>query len=103
MSTCQNCQSDKLAQISAKCSDMFFIQVDNEELRDYVPYNIGIGGGDYVKFTYCLNCGQIQNLDEKFPVPQETIDEIFCSVDWANEDDLEKSLKGLRQDLGINE
>lgn len=33
----------------------------------YVPDDIGIGEyGDYMRFTYCLDCGQIQG---KFPLP----------------------------------
>jgi hypothetical protein len=31
----------------------------------YVPSKMGIGGGDYMEFSYCLDCGQIQG---KFPV-----------------------------------
>lgn len=100
---CQKCQSTRIAQASGKCSDMFFIRVGDNELNDYVPYNIGIGGGDYVQFSYCLDCGQIQNTENQFPVKKETIDEIFHIEDWAEEDNLDKSLKGLRQDLGIDE
>jgi hypothetical protein len=32
--------------------------------RGYVPDDMGIGGGDYVEFDYCLQCGQIQG---RFP------------------------------------
>lgn len=35
------------------------------DLNDYVPDDIGIGGGDYVEFSYCLDCGMIQG---DFPV-----------------------------------
>jgi hypothetical protein len=28
---------------------------------------MGIGGGDYVAFSYCLDCGQIQG---DFPLPE---------------------------------
>jgi hypothetical protein len=72
---CSNCHSPRLAYISAKCSDLFFIKVNNDEKHDYVPYNLGIGGGDYVQFTYCLQCGKIQdNVDDlQFPIPQEEV------------------------------
>lgn len=33
---------------------------------------MGIGGGDYVEFDYCLDCGQIQGT---FPVPKHEIEE----------------------------
>jgi hypothetical protein len=31
----------------------------------YVPSGVGVGGGDYLKFDYCLDCGQIQG---KWPI-----------------------------------
>jgi hypothetical protein len=60
--TCQRCNSARVAHICAKCSDLCCFQ--NE--WGYVPGNAGIGGGDYVEFDYCLECGQIQG---KFPLP----------------------------------
>lgn len=70
---CQNCGEHKILQVSAKCSDMCnVVYPDNTESIDksngYVPDNIGIGGGDYVEFDYCANCGQIQG---KFPIELE--------------------------------
>jgi len=35
-----------------------------------VLYGIGIGGGDYVHFKYCADCGRIQG---KFPLSDEII------------------------------
>lgn len=32
----------------------------------YVPDGLGIGGGDYLNFSFCLDCGQMQG---EFPVP----------------------------------
>jgi hypothetical protein len=37
----------------------------------YVPDDLGIGGGDYVEFDYCLDCGQLQG---KFPLPPANIE-----------------------------
>jgi len=61
---CQNCDSERVAKVSGKCSDMFSLQIRNElqfkniEIQgDYVPHDIGIGGGDYMSFSYCLDCG----------------------------------------------
>jgi hypothetical protein len=31
-----------------------------KDYNDYPPYHLGIGGGDYIKFSFCANCGQIQ-------------------------------------------
>ena len=64
MSNCSNCESDRIVSISAKCSDLCSAQMfcgDNSIEHDgYVPNDMGIGGGDYIEFEFCLECGQIQ-------------------------------------------
>lgn len=63
---CKTCKSERVAGLSAKCSDMCFINYpDGSEKDGYVPSDIGIGGGDYVEFDWCMDCGQIQS---EFPV-----------------------------------
>jgi hypothetical protein len=64
--SCKKCGSDRMADVSAKCSDMCSISVGENSKHDYVPDDMGIGGGDYVDFTYCLACGQIAG---KWPLP----------------------------------
>ena len=54
--------------VSAKCSDLFSASVQGASHQGYVPHDINIGGGDYVEFEYCLDCGQIQG--DGFPVKQ---------------------------------
>lgn len=50
-----------MAHISAKCSDCCFVDVPEAGEHDgYVPGDMGVGGGDYVSFSWCLECGQIQ-------------------------------------------
>lgn len=70
MRQCQTCGSKRVARIQAKCSDMFHISADGVEHEGYVPNNIAVGEpdgcGDYVGFSYCMHCGQIQ---DKFPLP----------------------------------
>lgn len=76
--TCTNCKSERLAHVDAKCSDMCHFSVKGQERDNYVPYTVGIGGGDYVAFIYCLDCGMIQPRDDfAFPVSQEALDEVF--------------------------
>jgi hypothetical protein len=61
--TCK-CNSDRIVKASGKCDDKFFATQFNTQFRiegDYVPYGAGIGGGDYISFAYCLDCGQIQD------------------------------------------
>ena len=52
---------------------MCFYQSGGKENDGYVPVGVGIGGGDYVDFTYCLECGKIQS--NQFPVSKETLAE----------------------------
>jgi hypothetical protein len=63
--SCQRCNSDKTLSVSAKCSDLCSVGGQGYEHQGYVPRNIGIGGGDYIDFDYCLECGQIQG---EFPL-----------------------------------
>ena len=66
---CQNCNSPRLAAVSGKTSDCCFVAFKHsgKELEGYVPYDLGIGGGDYIEFTYCLDCLQIQGT---FPISE---------------------------------
>jgi hypothetical protein len=60
--SCQTCKSENIANVGAKCSDMCTVSgpggLNGEP--NYVPFGIGIGGGDYMDFSYCLDCGIIQ-------------------------------------------
>jgi hypothetical protein len=71
------CGSERIANINVKCNDAFFIEIEDceegkstgngqVEYHGYVPRDLGIGGGDYVKLSYCLDCGQIQG--DHFPL-----------------------------------
>lgn len=63
---CKNCGNNRILYVSAKCSDLCKIKFGDFEDCNYVPNDLGIGGGDYVKFHVCLNCGQLQG---NFPIP----------------------------------
>lgn len=66
--SCQRCQCDRVIHVNAKCSDMCYIRFAGGREQDgYVPNDFGIGGGDYVEFDYCPDCGQIQG---EFPPPR---------------------------------
>lgn len=51
--------------VTGKCSDTCGFSMGGVNSDGYVPKGVGIGGGDYIEFNYCLDCGQIQG---KFPV-----------------------------------
>lgn len=57
---CQKCQSERVLKISAKCSDLCFVEYKGIDQCDYVPDDIGLGGGDYVAFDMCMDCGTVQ-------------------------------------------
>jgi hypothetical protein len=63
--SCQRCKSERVATINSKSSDLNFVTLGDKEYNGYVPDDIGIGGGDYINFSWCLDCGQIQG---EFPV-----------------------------------
>lgn len=60
--SCQRCNgTKKLYSISAKCLDMYSHHHEgtNKTYDGYVPDWIG-EYGDYVRFTICRHCGQVQ-------------------------------------------
>jgi hypothetical protein len=68
---CNRCDSDRIAFISAKCSNLCSVDIIDKKYEGYVPDNMGIGGGDYIRFSCCLNCGQIMGI---FPIPVTKIE-----------------------------
>lgn len=67
--TCK-CGSDRIIYVNVKCSDTCFVRYQGEDRDGYAPYDIGIGGGDYVHFNYCADCGTIQG---EFPLPSNIL------------------------------
>jgi hypothetical protein len=48
-----------------------------QERSDYVPAGIGLGNDeDYVEFSYCADCGQMQG---EFPIPEQKLKEAIPS------------------------
>lgn len=69
---CSKCKSSRLCVADGKTSDMFSAQIGEREHVGYVPRDLGIGGEDYVGFTYCLDCGQMQGT---WPLPPTKLEE----------------------------
>jgi len=66
---CQNCGKDRIVSVVAKCSDLCHAQFKNTEHEGYVPQGIGISDNeDYISFSFCLDCGQIQG---NFPITED--------------------------------
>ena len=56
---------------------MFDMWQGEREYSGYVPDNLGIGYNNDIKFSYCLDCGQIQC---QFPMSGE--DEAFKQFEF---------------------
>lgn len=73
MTFCIRCGSERVADVCAKTNDLCGISVGEQEHNGYVPTDMGIGeDSDYVEFTYCLNCGQMQ---DSFPLPTTELEQ----------------------------
>jgi hypothetical protein len=68
--TCQ-CGSERIASVDCKCSDMFGCYIGEKEYYGYVPRDMGLGGGDYLRFDFCLDCGRMQGT---FPLPPTQVE-----------------------------
>jgi hypothetical protein len=66
---CIMCNSDRILEINAKCSDLCILEFKGVEFIDYPPSDVNIGDGDYINIDICLNCGHAQGLSNE-PDPQ---------------------------------
>ena len=72
MARCDKCGSDRVISVLGKTNDCFSAESTAKGYDGYVPSDIGIGGGDEMEFSYCLQCGKIQG---EFPLPPASIEE----------------------------
>jgi hypothetical protein len=68
---CQRCNSERIVEVCGKTSDACSVYFNETEHEGTVPFHLNIGGGDYIEFNYCLDCGQIQG---EFPLPLTEIE-----------------------------
>jgi hypothetical protein len=72
---CQRCNSKRVLSVYAHASDRHVWKMDGMEREDgYLPYDIGIGGGDDIEFDLCLDCGQVQG---QFPLPETEYEQTY--------------------------
>lgn len=70
MSCTSSCK--RIATVGGKTSDMFSASIaGGQTYHGYVLSDLGIGGGDYLNFKFCMDCGQIQG---KFPLPPSELE-----------------------------
>lgn len=71
---CQKCNSDRILSVCGKTRDLCSASFAGRDRDGYVPYDLGIGSGDYLEFRVCLDCGQMQAA---FPVSEEAVNKAF--------------------------
>lgn len=64
------CGSTRNLFVSGKTSDMCFVSYAGHESEGYVPSGLHIGGGDYLEFGVCLDCGRVKG---DFPLSEERV------------------------------
>ncbi len=74
---CHQCKTHSVVSIVAKCDDRCQVEYNDKQIHGYVPREIGIGGGDYIRISYCHICMRIQSET----IPLETIKEVFEEED----------------------
>lgn len=47
------------------------MSIGETEIEGYLPHDLGIGGGDDVDITVCLDCGQLQGT---WPLPESKLE-----------------------------
>jgi len=75
MTSCQRCESSRIMSVGSHASDLHsWTRPDGKDGDGYLPYGLGIGGGDDLEIDYCLDCGQIQG---EWPITEEAYKNAF--------------------------
>lgn len=64
------CGSDRIMYISGHCVDSFSASYEDINYDGYVPSGLGIGSGDDMDLSICMDCGKVAG---EFPVPDEKV------------------------------
>ncbi len=57
---CQKCEAIAIVQVCSKASDLHCLRHLHRDHDGYMLKDMGVGSDDYVEFSFCVNCGQIQ-------------------------------------------
>lgn len=69
---CTRCPSKRILYVRAKIADDgCYTSIYGNEVTGVVPSGLGIGVGDYIELSLCLDCGQVQAV---FPLPETTLE-----------------------------
>lgn len=56
------CGSIRLLGVGGKCNDLSNTSFGTADVEGYVPHIPGIGGGDYINISICVDCGTLQGF-----------------------------------------
>lgn len=68
--SCEAENHKRIMQVSGKVSDMCSLSFNDIGYDGYVPEGLNLGGGDYLEFEFCLDCGTIMG---NFPISDEVL------------------------------
>lgn len=72
MSSCQRCKSIRIAKIVITSKDRNLTTLPGCIIEGYPPIGVGLGvAGDDIRFTWCLDCGQIQGEWPVYPEEED--------------------------------
>ena len=70
MSVCDRCNSERILSVTGKVWNLCSGEFEGKNFEGYAPYGVHLGGGDYLEFDLCLECGKIQG---EFPAIMEEL------------------------------
>jgi len=77
--SCQRCGSDRILNAGGKSGDLNSASFKGRDLNEhYVVGGCNVGGGDYYRFSVCLECGQLQGT---WPVSDPNEELRCCDCD----------------------
>jgi len=69
---CNRCGSFRVLEVQSHGRDCNHFSLLGYEHGGYVPPDLGLGEGDDVEFSVCLDCGQMRGT---FPIPQTRLEQ----------------------------
>ena len=69
---CQRCANSRLVKIIVTSKDRNILTMDGKTTEGYPPVGFGLDApGDELRFSWCLDCGQIQGEWPVYPEEDE--------------------------------
>ena len=69
---CIKCNGENILSIGGKTGDLCSGELQGIDFEGGVPEGFNLGGGDYLQFKLCIDCGQVQG---EFPITDDAVNE----------------------------